>query len=729
LKLHAMQSYPRALLEAPKAHGGLGITPTSVRIQEAKWRLLQDALLSADPQTRLAGEGLLERGARAAGASLMHQGSLVDASSLPEGVTYWVRSLAEFLALNQVHLRANSRFTTSVLDCPIGEFTTLTEDAKIRLTELGVLRVGDVVQASQDPALLEPFRFPPAESSLCGVLLPDTMGLHQPLHYWPGQVWMRAGAQGRWLSADEILGWTADGLTIRRWALQTPPSARLTGRTGFLPSPIACYLTTPTRGGGSDLNVSWAQADGAYHMKALLDRDRPHSLGLQRALLGWHRVRPCRPSEAFSPPRQIWMPAVTTAGLLACDASWVSDPSSLDPSSPTAQGIGVVLMSPSDRQTPTHSLHIRCTSLYNAGRAFTLEAVALVIAGIIAHHVPVTRIVSDCQSALKILRKPLFPGQRLLQLRRAMATRPRPLMEWTQGHPEKRLTPEAYSQADWGNFLADKAADGDVLGVSHHSIDLDTALATCAAHYPGWAACKGLALDILTPAERYLQGIMDSYLVGRQERHTGEGARSREALVFAMGSRGPLTLKQRVATHNLFFGRFDRDRRHRDNSLHQCDCLKGSASLNTWATICTCPAILDIKETLRTALTAACVPDAALSAELMGCLFSSPDIQAWRANWTAHSFKHLKLTKNTLAKLATATGLIIEASLSMHSVATARERKCEASTPAHACSTTSRRSTLLRHSQLGSHQLTDFGFTISRTGTTTSSNSTIWEPP
>ena len=731
-KLHALQSYPQALLAAPVAHGGLGIQSTSVRIQEAKWRLLHEALLSLDSQTRLAGEGLVERGARATGTSLTNEGSCIVASRLPDGVTYWIRSLAEFLALNQVQLRAPPLLATSYLDQPIEScLRTLSVSTKTRLMQIGILRVGDAVQADHRSEQFQIIHLPNSDlGPWQGWESGTVIGPRQPLHFWPGQVWMRPDETGRWCAADEILGWTARGPTIRRWSLLTRPTLRTTNATGFLQIPLLCQLSTPTRGGGSDLTIEWAEALQCYKVKGLLDSDKRHRTGLRRLLLGWHRIVPCLPELATSPPRPDWAPAPTLHGLLASDASWTSSAASFDPSVPTAQGIGVVLMTEEDRGAPSYSLHVGANSWINSGRAYTLEAIALAIACLIASFVPITKIFSDCKGAVKVIGKRVEAGQRLLQLRRSIScTRPRPPVEWTPGHPEKRKGESEYTQADWANCHSDSAAAGNAVGRVHHEIDITTALTVCAAHYPGWATCRGSALEILTPSERYRQELMDSYLFNRQQRHPGEGPWTRSALVFAMGSRGQLSLRQRVAVLNLFLGRFDRDRRYRAQALHQCDCGNGPASLHCWVTTCTCPEIVDVKQTLYTHLQEACGQDLALRTAIFSMLYTQMDIRAWRGNWPPAAFQHLKLSKITMEKLTTITGLVIEASLDMHSLASARERKLEHHAPATAASSTSRRSTLLRSSQLGSHLLTDFGFSIRRSGTATSSTSSIWEPP
>ena len=303
-------------------------------------------------------------------------------------------------------------------------------------------------------------------------------------------------------------------------------------------------------------------------------------------------------------------------------------------------------------------------------------------------------------------------------------------MLWTQSHPETRprLDPAEYTSEDWANYYSDKAADGTAVADTHHSIDLQAALTTCAAHYPGWASCRDSALEILTPLERYQQELMPKYLQGRHERHPQDGPWTKAALVFALQARGPLSLKQRVSTTNLFFARFDRDRRFRDKDIHLCGCGQGLAALPCWTTSCTCTDISAIKHTLRLAIRTAINHDSALRERIFQVLFTQPDIRAWRGNWSFDAFQHLKLSKYSIKTLSTVTGLIIEASLEMHSLATSKDRT-NAPTPARAASSISRRSTILRRSQLDSRQLTEFGFTLGRSGTATSTSSSVWEPP
>ena len=733
LKLHALQSYPHALLEAPKAHGGLGITMTSTRVQESKWRLLHNALLSSDPQTRAAGEGLVERGARASGSSLLVSGSHIDAKQLPQGVTYWIRSLAEFLAISGSQLQSPPLWRTSILDAPIESMDAdISPAVKTRLIQLGILRIGDIVHCPAGGAALLLFQFPPTFPMLHGLWPPgQIMGPRQALHFLPGQVWMRAeeDGTGRWIYADEVLGWSTIGLVIRRWALSTRPTRRTAATSGFLAQPIRCQLITPTRGGGSELTVIWSEAENHYTAKGILDCDRRHHSGLQRDLLGWHFIPSCTPTLASSPARDAWMPPVLSTGILASDASWKSDPVSLDPSAPSKQGIGIVMMSPTSPSTPIYSLSVDCNSLPNTARAYTLEAVALVLACIIASYVSVIQILSDCKSAVYVIRKRVSSGQRLLQIRRTIAaTFPRPQVLWTRSHPEERLQRAEYTPEDWANYYSDKAADGTAVADTHHSIDLQTALTTCAAHYPGWASCRDSALEILTPLERYQQELMTKYLQGRHERHPQDGPWTKAALVFALQARGPLSLKQRVSTTNLFFARFDRDRRFRAQDIHPCGCGQGLAALPCWATSCTCTDNLAIKHTLRLAIQTATNHDSALRERIFQVLFTQPDIRAWRGNWSFDAFQHLKLSKYSIKTLSTVTGLIIEASLEMHSLATSKDRT-NAPTPARAASSISRRSTILRRSQLESRQLTDFGFTLGRSGTATSTSSSVWEPP
>lgn len=575
------------------------------------------------------------------------------------------------------------------------------------------------------------FRLPEGDQLLQKLWKHGTiMGPKQPLHYWPGQVWMSANCGGRWMAADEILGWNDEGLVIRRWEPLSPLTRRVSSGAGFLSHPICCRLITPTRGGGSDLVVPWQIAESQYQAKAILDSDRNTKQGLCRWLWGWHFVTPCIPTAIDMAGREDWMPPAGLTGLLASDASWTSDPLSLDPSAPTQQGIGIVLMPPegsSQDMQPIYSLSIDCLPLPNVGRAFTLEAIGLVLAVLLTSFVSTSLILSDCKGAVSVIKKKVRSGQRLLQLRQAIAHIRQPPISWVKSHPERRQVKPGFSRADWANHYADEAADGKEIGKDHRQISLATALTALTAHYPTWATCRQQELEILTPSERFLQELMDDYLHSRGLRHQQEGPWSRGALVFATKSRGTLTLRQRVATINLFFGRFDRDRAHPDQK--QCACGAGPATLPCWITVCTCKDIGAIKDSLRDKICEDTRPDRTLCQWLLDTLFQQKDIRAWRGNWTCEPFRHLSLTKDTMKTIAKITGSIIEASLTMHSIASARERQ-QPPVPATAASITARRSTQLRHSQLGSRQLTEFGFTRSQPRPSPSSTATeVWEPP
>lgn len=711
--LHAQRSHPTALLCGPKSHGGLGIQSVSTRLQKSKYSLLNSMLLSSDLQTRRAAYGLLERGARASNTSLMDYGSYINSSGFPSRVNYWIRSLAEFMAFTGTTLRLLPKWETNLLDQPISVLGPISLSMKTRLVQLGISRVGDMIYDSDGTGTFRLFTLP-NHLLVSGESFPQTPTLpsltHQRLYFRPGQVWLSTGSG---IYADEILGWRGYNIILRRWELSHSPTSRQLGANIFLTTPIICRLITPTRGAGSNLIISFHEAESIFKIKCILDSDKFSKSGLIRNLWGWHHLTPHTMTRLTAFPTIPWIPQLLGGDLMASDASWGNQGNVLTTGLVPQQGIGIIISSRHSMQSPSFSLYIDCLHLLNPSRAFTLETMALILACLLTEMGAPRRIVSDCQGAISLCKAPTSQKGSFLELRRTLAGNIRvPVINWTKGHPDRTLGLTSLTHDNWANIQADQAAEGRQVGSSHTVASAQQLLTSLAEWQRDWFVAKGPELDILTPTERYHHTLIDSYLSDRSQRYPTAGPWTRAALTFAIRARGgkSLSMRQRVAVQNLFLGRFDRDRLASAGTLHPCVCGTGFSNLTCWISCCTCPTMLAIRDTARVDIERLLDKDQRLLTTVSNLLFQDPSLRIWRGNWSGHDLSRLTITSESTKVMLHVTSVIIGAALDMYSAATHRER-LDAASP-RAVGVSHRR----RLAPQGNRKLTEFNFTIGQLG-------------
>ena len=729
-KLHLPASFPNDLLYAPLSAGGMGLVRCSDKIQQAKQRLLTRCS-NGTSGSQTAAAGVLDRLARRCGHYLCSDGNKIFLDRIPERVTYWARSLVEYLNEGGLAMRSPPVYAPTIWDTNIITSCPSLAPSLDFLLQFNITTIGDVIVDARTST----FSIWPCLSEDLPTAVPLISAIsmeHQksPLPVRPGQTWIRT-QNGKFQTVVEVLGWTSTDVMVRFWGTPSDWSRReasLPKFTGLTHRKL--FGQSTTLGCGSNDTIPWELFVLECGHKAITSGDIfLKSFGLYRTLLGWTRWSPARPI-LNSPHRPPWLPQLdlTADSIICTDGSWQADDSELllGPSL-LHQGCGLVVLAGPNAIVPSFSLTVKDNSFVSPFRAFTMEMFAITLGLQAAQWLtPPPCIYSDCQGAITLSRHcrsthPLYPLAHISQVIAAglpPSLDNLPAVRWVAAHAESRREFPAFSTLDWGNYWADKAAGGKITDNpgslphtpdwTHVALNFHDLLADPSFRGTTWATFKEDEVFIGNVRHYKTDLNLQAYLKHRSEtKDTGLGPWLPDNLLFLMAACNPRTLRQRSALLQLYLARFDRDRLAATETPTICMCKSGTAHLQHWITDCTLPAMQDAKLDLRHDLQQLFGrTQGTLSAWFISRLMDHHDENLWRGIWSTDSYAIASSLSSTSVgirrQLLAATRLVTTTSLDMHSTDTQLRRS-----PALAASRGSRRSLDRPHF---SNTLLNYGF-------------------
>ena len=457
-----MRGFPADLLYLSWKFGGLDIMRFSDAVQFDKYQIILSSLLARGPQ-RHAVEAHLNRAARSMQVSLLEGQGITLEHTGTKKLHRWVDSLLEWLAESGVHIsRKGVRATALGCDQPIVDFLPRDNLLSARRRILG--RYGLHVINDLDysdtlewvlPRDLEWVReFLPA---------PTTENTRTALRI--GQFWRRPFSYSQESHLiHEIVSWTAEEVTVYQWnKLKWNKPSR------YVQESTTRRLTY------DDLFPTYSE-----NLHTLVSMLRKKTFGDAC----YPRNRPGPHTEPLpTPPSQPW---VTWAQSLArsfpdysaalyTDGAWKAHhtiESILQPKRLNTTSSAAVIIkdaSPQWKVKPVIVLHVSEGEDIGAKAAFSMEFLALAAAMTVADGLSAKPVVSDAESVLELLpgrKKELSNTRKSHQIPLQAIDRlldegaPMPLHVYS--HPEtEKPNKSTWTQDDWGNFMADRAAAQD----------------------------------------------------------------------------------------------------------------------------------------------------------------------------------------------------------------------------------------------------------------------------
>ena len=481
-----MSSYPTSLIYLPRKLGGLGCYKVSDGIQRAKYSMIQRHLRCSGSATKTM-DTLLYNAAVNSSQSPAPGFSVTIRPAETLDSSCWANSVLHFAASGDVFL---SRQGCSDTHHPSSTIITVPRPSKPLplfdwVSSHSIHHLGDLYSVPANaPSSWNDF------SSTGGALLSTyqiALPPGVPVVIRPRQYWIP--------SEDSIVppynivetqGWTDEQFNSLNYRLLPLLHPRLPS----ISNP-AFPSRTPLMGGRSSLSDPAPDVLGTNPRRIFLSSPQSSSSFLYPHFIAGPATYslPSAPSPSAS-----WLPddfLTTLSGLgdydIFTDGAWARAGSYWDHvthNSPSFIGsAGLVFISRASdwKDRPIITLHIINGQGLNACSAFSMEALAILVALFIRSCSPPTPaiIYSDCKSVVLKLQKlvalssPLKTTSgdaSLLSACVSFLSRQSTGLCWIKGHPERSVPDESFwSREMWGNHLADRAAAGSLTTTSVYS--------------------------------------------------------------------------------------------------------------------------------------------------------------------------------------------------------------------------------------------------------------------
>jgi hypothetical protein len=637
-------SFPTHLIYNPL---GIGMNKLSDTIPLTNLRLL---LKPTDLATGRAIDSILDR--HAATTPLYMTDRWITTQTAAPGE--WIGSLLEFLHLTGHRLTMPFDFDTNILDMPITHLTptwTPTPD-------LPYDRISDIVELKDGLLHIIP---PPTPNLWTPHVEGETGALTTPFIPHGTVVYIRR--QQFWFLEQEqslsqgieILGWSQTH--VHGWHWHFPLHRRhRRART-----------VTITR--GDKITIPWTTLRQCNRKGLLGKIIENKSILLSYCPLQVHN-RPPRISPPLFPGL-----CLIQGDIICSDGSYaVTRTGPFPHQSLVTAGAAVVVVTPTKALRPTP---LRTTAYAHAhGRAFIQELTGVIISGAMIQQAgTTTSIHTDCKSLLAV-QSNVTSKKEYSQMS--------PLLQgldiqWVKSHSDVNTSYLNQSNAQFGNTMADRVADGRL---PSSPIDGGLILAEIARKSKTWILLdpnSHLSLTNIRVANTDL--LLRKYLAKRSIDYNSSW--TPEGLQVLLAKKG-LTIRQRGARLKLFLSRYDRDRLARahisDPTLPPpkacaCGCLN---TLETWLSTCMdAPTKNRIQLAHHTILDVILLTYPQLRRIFAGILSSPSAIGIWRCNWSADQLRMLETAyadrqltdlewRSETKAIMAATEALISAALDLH---------------------------------------------------------------
>ena len=485
--LQLPRTFPHALLYASRKVGGIGLPLFSTQVHKDKIAMLNRGLLG-DTSTNVAMEGLLERGLRAnyqtpstfaqtLSAPASHR--LQTDPTFAKGKTslrqsLWIHSLLEWLAIGNIHIHRHGSPPTGPNE-PIRDFYARhllplpPPNGARQLDECGLYTITDLTRWDpisrghvwnmdiiRDTPFLRPvLQLPPPAPPFIPLL--------------PGQCWATStpnfpAAQGYiW----EYLGRTGCQANVRIWKTDLAHTINSTAR-----------LISPSRGGGTDINIPYEELLLGPAFKLVLSGDIADRRGVHRRLIS------SRPQlmPQLNPPSDMPFPvlrSLVTQNLTAWRMADIFTDGSCSPHTSLLSSLlghrsshtsgAIIIKEKGDKEGIGSALHISDGHLAGVHTAYGMEMATAAIATAIRHLIKPSsptplHIYSDSKAAVHGAHSCSLRRRRRLGHKRMgffahhfHRTRQNNVstIHHCFSHPERRKSQSKFTAVDVGNSLAD----------------------------------------------------------------------------------------------------------------------------------------------------------------------------------------------------------------------------------------------------------------------------------
>eukprot|EP01041_Mallomonas_annulata_P042122 gene42122-biopygen5635 len=461
-----MTGYPTALMHIATERGGLGIPRLSDLIQQDKLGAIWQGLEHTD-KNLMAIQGLLERALRQGGHTTGTYGVQIQ-HDYKDGEMQWIRSVAEWLQEDGLYLtKAQQQGRT--LDNTIYGSTGIRQRDNDELQKLGITTLADIyhIEEATPEATWKLPRHLKLEYILDG--LPSAATITTSYTMKVGQYWeITSGTTAtRKGTIIEIKGWDTltNNLTVGLWIQY---AGEIWLRHGHKEDIRQLDLRETTATLRRQLYLGQIRHTHYRRHRRVLHtccRHQPNPTTQTTPTYGWlHFIREQEP--------QIPNPCIYTDGSWAhtdITMRTVLKPSGEAPSTRASASV-IVINGTNWQDYPQIVLHITEGEMMMCKSAFTMEYMALAAATAIKTEIQTQEpIRTDCQAVVKILasrhyhlRQKNTTHRTLLQYATMHIEQGQCLPEHLMGHPERREpNREKWTRDQWGNHLADRAAEGD----------------------------------------------------------------------------------------------------------------------------------------------------------------------------------------------------------------------------------------------------------------------------